>query len=140
MLYLIGSLRNPKIPLLTRRLEEEGISVFSAWFAAGERADDAWQEYEKSQGVSYAQALTGVAAQHVYQFDLHWLNRCNSCVLVMPAGKSGHIELGYMIGQGKPGWVLFDREPERWDVMYAFTQGIFFDDKTLIDAVRGRVK
>jgi hypothetical protein len=25
-----------------------------------------------------------------------------------------------MIGQGKPCFILFDEEPERWDVMYQF--------------------
>ena len=39
----------------------------------------------------------------------------------MPAGKSGHLELGYMIGQGKPCFVFFEEEPERWDVMHQFT-------------------
>jgi hypothetical protein len=38
----------------------------------------------------------------------------------MPAGKSGHLELGYAIGSGKRGFVCFDQEPDRWDVMYRF--------------------
>jgi hypothetical protein len=36
----------------------------------------------------------------------------------MPAGRSGHLELGLIMGQGKPGFVLFDGEPEKWDQMY----------------------
>ena len=38
----------------------------------------------------------------------------------MPGGKSAHLELGYMIGRGKRCFVLFDKEPERWDLMYQF--------------------
>ena len=45
----------------------------------------------------------------------------------MPAGKSGHHELGYMVGSGKKGYVLFDKEPKRWDVMYQFCDGVFFN-------------
>ena len=30
------------------------------------------------------------------------LDDCNACVLVMPCGRSAHLELGYMTGQGKP--------------------------------------
>jgi nucleoside 2-deoxyribosyltransferase len=45
----------------------------------------------------------------------------------MPAGKSGHLELGYMIGCGKPCIIYFNEEPDddRWDVMvqFAFENG-----------------
>ena len=44
----------------------------------------------------------------------------------MPAGRSGHLELGYIIGLGKRGYILFDVEPERYDVMYQFAQGVAF--------------
>ena len=44
----------------------------------------------------------------------------------MPCGKSGHLELGYFLGSGKRGYILFDGEPERWDVMYQFADGIYF--------------
>jgi nucleoside 2-deoxyribosyltransferase len=49
----------------------------------------------------------------------------------MPAGKSAHLELGYMIGRGKPCFVLFDEEPERWDVMYQFATAVCFSYEEL---------
>jgi nucleoside 2-deoxyribosyltransferase len=49
----------------------------------------------------------------------------------MPAGKSAHLELGYIIGQGKPGYILFDKMPERLDVMHVFANGVFFDVEEL---------
>jgi len=128
VIYLIGSLRNPQIPEIAKDIRQLGYDVFDDWFAAGPTADDSWQEYEKSKGVSYDQALESYAAKHVFSFDLHHLNRADACVLVLPAGKSGHLELGYMRGSGKRCYVLFDKEPERWDVMYQFADGgVFFD-------------
>ncbi len=53
------------------------------------------------------------------------MDRCASALLVLPAGKSGHLELGYAIGSGKKGYILLDKEPERYDVMYAFAAGVF---------------
>jgi nucleoside 2-deoxyribosyltransferase len=50
----------------------------------------------------------------------------------MPGGKSAHLELGYMIGQGKPCYVFFDKEPERWDVMYQFAKDVFFSKEELL--------
>ncbi len=49
-------------------------------------------------------------------------------VLVLPAGKSGHLELGYLIGQGKPAYIWMPEEPDRWDVMYRFADAVFIGD------------
>jgi len=128
VIYLIGSLRNKAIPEIAKEIRQVGYEVFDDWFAAGPIADDSWQEYEKGKGVSYDKALSGFAAKHVFAFDLHHLNRADACILVLPAGKSGHLELGYIRGSGKRCYVLFDAEPERWDVMYQFADGgVFFD-------------
>ena len=130
-IYLIGSLRNPEIPRIGNYLRETGFDVFDDWFAGGKIADDEWQAYEQLRGRPYDAALQGYAAQHVFHFDLEHIERSDIGVLVLPAGKSGHLELGYMLGQGKDGYVLFDKEPERWDVMYNFAHGVFFDMKDL---------
>jgi len=80
-------------------LRKLGFEVFDDWFAAGPEADDKWRDYEKARGRTYV-------------------------VLFLPAGKSGHIELGYAIGKGKRGYIVLDN-PERWDVMYKFADGVF---------------
>jgi hypothetical protein len=122
--YLIGSLRNPKVPEIAQKLREHDLEVFDDWFAAGPEADDKWREYEKSRGHSYLEALDGLAADHVFNFDKSHLDSSDAVVLVLPAGKSGHLELGYAIGTGKPGYILID-DPERWDVMYRFATKVF---------------
>lgn len=128
VIYIIGSLRNDSIPDIAKDIRKLGLEVFDDWFAAGPIADDSWQAYEKHKGVSYDEALKSYAARHVFEFDIYHLNRSDACVLVLPAGKSGHLELGYMRGAGKRCYVLFDKEPERWDVMYQFADGgVFFD-------------
>lgn len=117
--YLIGSLRNPEVPKIANSLREEGFEVFDDWYAAGPEADDKWQDYEKGRGRTYEEALEGHAAKHVFEFDKQHLERCDAVILVLPAGKSGHLELGWGIGKGKLGYILLD-SPERWDVMYQF--------------------
>lgn len=56
--------------------------------------------------------------------------------MLMPAGKSGHLELGYVLGQGKRGYILFDEDPERYDIMIQFATNIFFSKEELIDYLR----
>lgn len=138
--YLIGSLRNKEIPVLGQKLRDRGIDVFDDWHAAGPTADDEWKRYETERGHNYKDALQGYAASHVFEFDLFHLNRVTAGILALPAGKSGHLELGYLIGQGKPGYVLLDN-PDRWDVMYQFCNlnggGIYFtEDELLNDVVK----
>ncbi|TSC89237.1 MAG: hypothetical protein G01um10143_618 [Parcubacteria group bacterium Gr01-1014_3] len=124
--YLIGSLRNPEVPKLANQIRELGFEVFDDWYAAGPEADDKWRDYEKGRGHSFKEALKGYAAKHVFQFDRKHLDECDIAVLQMPAGKSGHLELGVHLGKGKRGYILVD-DPERWDVMYLFATGVFDD-------------
>jgi len=123
VIYLIGSLRNPQIPIIANQLEAGGFEVFADWYSAGAIADDSWRDYEKSRGRTYRQALKGYAARHVFAFDKYHLDRADAVVLVAPAGKSGHLEFGWALGKGKPGFYLLD-SPERWDVMLQFATGV----------------
>jgi nucleoside 2-deoxyribosyltransferase len=136
-IYLIGSLRNPAIPMIAACLRELGFEVFDDWFAAGPEADDYWQKYEQERGHTYAQALAGFAANHVYHFDKHHLDTCDIAILALPAGKSGHLELGYAIGSGKAGYILLDESKpvERWDVMYLFAKEVHHTLDTLLAAL-----
>ena len=125
VVYLIGSLRNPAIPAIAERLREEGYDTFDDWMAAGPNADDSWRDYERARGNSYQEALSGYAAQHVFNFDKYHLERADIGILVLPAGKSGHMEIGWLLGKGKPGYILLDKDPDRYDVMYNFATGVF---------------
>lgn len=134
-IYLIGSLRNPQIPNIAKVLRLEGLEVFDDWYAAGPEADDYWRDYEKARGNSYLEGLQGLAATHVFEFDKRHLDRSEAGILVLPAGKSGHLELGYLIGSGKPGYILLD-DPERWDVMYKFATLVTTSLEEIIDDIK----
>lgn len=134
--YLIGSLRNPRVPELGRSMRRAGLEVFDDWHAAGPEADDHWQKYEQAKGNSFIQALKGAAAQHVFAFDRENLDASDAAVLVLPAGKSGHLELGYMAGKGKKTYILIDGDPDRFDVMYCFATGVFLQPNLLIDELK----
>ena len=134
--YIIGALKNKQVPLLGNALRKAGFDAFDSWYAPGFDADRYWRDYTKIRGLSYKEALQDYSAQHVFQFDRSHLDRCDMAVMLMPAGKSGHLELGYMIGKGKKGFILFDKEPKRYDVMTNFATDIFFGVGNLIEALR----
>lgn len=122
-LYLIGSLRNPEVPNVANKIEQEtGWEVFDDWYSAGPEADDYWKEHQRLRGRNYEEALRGYAARHVFNFDRHHLDTCDAGLLLLPAGRSGHLELGYLAGRNTPTIILLDQETEdnRWDVMTQF--------------------
>jgi hypothetical protein len=65
-----------------------------------------------------------------------YLDRAEGAILALPAGKSAHLELGYILGHGKPGWILLDGEPERWDIMYQFATGVANDMEELVGMIK----
>jgi nucleoside 2-deoxyribosyltransferase len=137
--YVIGSLRNPLVPDVANYLRAEGgLEVFDDWFAAGPRADDHWKEYEQQRGRTFIEALAGKAAQNVFAFDRRNLDRSDAAVLVLPAGRSGHLELGYMAGRGLETHILLapESEGDRWDVMYAFVTGVHKTQDSLAWALK----
>jgi hypothetical protein len=120
VVYLIGSLRNPEVPKVAKILRDRGLDVFDDWHAGGEKADEEWMKYEQGRGRDYHEALDGHAAKHTFEYDKFHLDRAHVGVMVAPCGKSGHLELGYLLGQGKPGYIYMEHDPERWDVMVLF--------------------
>lgn len=141
VLYLIGSLRNKRVPELAIRLRKElgnDVEVFDDWYAAGPEADDFWKEYEQERGRTYQEALEGHAARNVFAFDKRNLDRATHVLLVLPAGKSGHMEVMYgAYGVGASAAILLDPDDVRWDVMYQFIPTILSSDDQIGEWING---
>jgi nucleoside 2-deoxyribosyltransferase len=140
-IYLIGALQNLlKVQKFGNKIRTLGFDVFDDWSSPGPEADQWWRTYEKGKNHSYKEALNGYACKHIFEFDKFHLDRCDMGLLMMPAGKSGHLELGYLIGQGKPGFILFDKEPKKYDIMVRFATEIFFSQKELLYYLKSLAK
>lgn len=135
-IYIIGSLRNEKIPQIGNLLRDNGWDAFDDWYGAGPEADDKWRDYEQHRGRNLKESIYGYAARHVFAFDKHHLERVDAGLLVMPAGKSGHLELGYLRGLGKAGYILFDGVPERYDVMWNFATDVFLSVEEMLETLK----
>jgi len=124
-IYIIGALKNNEITNIAeelRKINKNGIEydIFDQWITPGPDADQYLFEYSKKRGWNYKEALTCDAARNNFDFDKRHIDSADIVVMVMPAGKSAHLELGYSIGKGKEAHILFDKEPERFDLMYNF--------------------
>ena len=141
-IYVGGSLRSDSASdvanFLRSRLKAE---VFDDWQATSPDADDAWKAYERERGRTFLEALRGHAARNVFEFDKKHLDESDAFVLVLPAGRSAHMELGYMAGNGKPTFILYNPEVEndRWDVMYGFATAIVDNQESLVYHLRSHL-
>ena len=135
-IYLMGSLANDNIPFIGNKLRNLGFFSIDDWWSPGPLADSYLKHYAKIRGLNYKETLNTYAAKHIYDFDKGLMDEADIGVLVMPAGKSAHLELGYFIGTGRPGYILFDKEPSRVDVMYQFATDIFFDFDSLAKVLK----
>jgi hypothetical protein len=114
------------------------MEVFDDWYSAGPEADDCWKAHQQFKGLSYQDALNGHAARNVFEFDRKHLNRSTHALLVLPAGKSGHMEIMYAAyGVGARTAILLDPEDVRWDVMYQFIPTVLNNDDEIGEWLNG---
>lgn len=123
--YVIGSLGNTDVPAFAATIRDQGFEVFDDWFASGPEADTEWRRYEELRGSNYRDALAGHAATNTFEFDFKHLNEADVVVLLLPAGRSGHLELGWAAGAGKPAYIVLSEKEDRWDVMYKLATEVF---------------
>jgi len=132
-IYLIGALKNKRVPEIGNMLRKEGYDVMDEWFTPGEFADTNWQAYETQRGRTYIEALRGRAATNIFLFDRSYLDHCDVAILCAPAGKSAMLELGYATGREKKTILFLDGEdPERYDIMPNFASAVCMTEIELL--------
>ena len=131
--YVIGSLESQAVLQVATALRGIGLDVFDDWMAASPNGDKQWQAYCRQRGWNYKQALHSPFVQTAFWFDYKHLKAADIVVLVMPCGRSGHLELGWALGQGKKGYILFpDGEPDRYDLMANLATDVCFSVEELV--------
>lgn len=120
MIYVASSWRNAFQPTVVDFLRAEGFLVYDFRHpdeqVCGFHWSDIDPDWESWTTEEYRKVLCHPLAEHGFWLDRRGLDRSTSCVLVMPCGRSAHLELGYMLGQCKPGFVYIpptiEVEPE----------------------------
>lgn len=118
--YVASSWRNDRQPSVVIGLQNCGHDVYDFKNPSKESTgfhwseiDPDWQQWTLEQ---YLIALNHPVAKRGYKSDMDAMIWADACVLVMPCGRSAHLELGWFAGQGKPCCILHDSfnpvEPE----------------------------
>jgi nucleoside 2-deoxyribosyltransferase len=75
----------------------------------------AWRYWSPQRFIN---ALASATAFQGYSQDKEALDWCDTCVLLLPCGRSAHLEAGYAIGQGKPTLIVLDEDKFEPELMY----------------------
>ena len=108
-IYVASSWRNtyqPGVVALVREMGHEVYDFRNPHLGPGERGvgfqwseiDPDWESWTPYQ---YRDALHHQRAQDGYAADLAGMTWADTCVLVLPSGRSSHSEAGWMAGRGK---------------------------------------
>lgn len=126
-IYVASSWRNSYQPSVVAYLVARGHEVYDFRHPAPgndgfqwRECDPYWQTWSASE---YRAALQHPIAQSGFKLDMDALRWCDACVLVLPCGRSAHLEAGWAAGAGKRVVILLDAtfEPE---LMYLMTAAV----------------
>jgi nucleoside 2-deoxyribosyltransferase len=121
-IYLASSWRNPMQPLAVQVLRDAGHEVYDFRNPAPGDTGFAWSEIDPCwmawDPERFARALANPIAKAGFQSDKDALDWCDTCVLLLPCGRSAHLEAGYAIGQGKPTIIVLAEVGLEPELMY----------------------
>lgn len=129
-IYVASSWRNTIQPLVVMALMKDGHQVYDFKHPFhGDNGfhwsdiDPGWQSWTNKE---YLKALEHEIAVKGFSSDFNAMQWADTCVTVLPCGRSAHLEAGWFIGQGKPAGLLLSSamEPELMPKMFDY-----IDDK-----------
>jgi hypothetical protein len=136
-LYVASSWRNASQPSVVEALCAAGHEVYDFRNPPHGRGGFAWSDidpaWESWTTEEYRTALDHPIAQAGFGSDYEAMKWADGGVLVMPSGRSAHIEAGYFNGACKPLFILLSQaEPE---LMYKMATAVVLDIPELVAAI-----
>lgn len=137
-IYVASSWHNGVQPDVVRGLRVAGFSVYDFRNPTDGNTGFAWTdidpEWRSWTAEQMVEGLSDPVAQDGFWLDFGAMRGCDACVLLLPCGRSAHLEAGYFIGAGKPVHILLHGgDPE---LMYLMTTKLHTDIGSVIEALR----
>lgn len=133
-IYVASSWRNEYHGTVVKALEVCGHEVYDFKAPTSgfnwKQIDPNWESWTPQEYIEhlYHTPLAGEG----YTSDKNTLDWCDTCVIVLPCGRSAHLEAGYCIGQGKKTFFLIYLEKFEPELMYLLGDGCYTDLESLL--------
>lgn len=138
-IYVASSWRNSDQPAVVQALRDDGHEVYD--FRNPSEGDHGfhWSKIDKNwlqwTPNEFVRGLLHDIAEIGFGKDVNAMRWADAFVLVMPCGRSAHLELGWATGAGKPSCILLSDEAEP-ELMYKLADFIATDLGQVIDWLR----
>ena len=126
-IYVASSWRNKYNPEVVAALREAGHEVYDFRNPPHGGNGFRWTDIDENalswNFEQYAEGLSHPLAEKQFSADLDALEWADTCVLVLPCGRSAHTEAGWLSGRGKKVFVYIPEKIEP-ELMYKLFNGI----------------
>ncbi len=142
-IYVASSWRNRYQPRVVGILRSLGYDVYDFRNPSPGKHGFAWSEIDPEwkgwDAQCFREMLRDPIAQLGFTNDRDALVGCAVCVLVLPSGRSAHLEAGYAVGCGKP-VIVYQPEPCEPELMYLLADRIVINEDELVFAVQDSLR
>ena len=147
-IYVASSWKNTAQPGLVEELRRRGHLVYDFQHPNGRDDENVWLSVSDRLGYGRALALDSLTpaefrqmltdSEAVARFNEHFaaMRDADTCVLLLPAGRSAHVEAGYMNGLGKRVFVMDCSREATPELMYLMFDDYFHDFEELYQALK----
>ncbi len=136
--YVASSWRNVYQPLVVAELRQAGHEVYDFRNPRPGDSGFAWSEIDPDwinwTPRRFRECLTHPIAEAGFASDMNALKDCDVCLLVLPCGRSAHLELGWAAGAGKRTIVLFNGQAEP-ELMYRMVHHVCVKMAEVLEAL-----
>lgn len=126
-IYVASSWRNEFYPSVVSTLREAGHGVYDFRNPPSGDPGFKWQnvdpEYMSWSPLDYRNNLKHPLAERQFNNDIEAMESCDTCVLVLPCGRSAHTEAGWFAGKGKK-VIAYIPQKEEPELMYKLFCGV----------------
>ena len=139
-IYVASSWRNEHYPEVVKALREAGHDVYDFRNPPSGDPGFKWsgvsEDYMDWCPQQYRNNLNHPKAVRQFGNDIEAMEACDTCVIVLPCGRSAHTEAGWFAGKGKKvlAYIPEKQEPE---LMYKLFSGVCCTMDELIEALNG---
>lgn len=121
-IYLASSWKNKEIvDFIASELRGQGHEVDNFSDSSNGRFVFDWREL-KLNNINAKTFLNDKRTQRAFQEDKKMIEWADAIVMIMPCGRSSHLEMGYAIGKGKRSIIYYPHGfvPGEFETMYGF--------------------
>jgi len=139
-IYLASSWRNEQQPAMVGMLRKLGHEVYDFRNPSSGNSGFSWSEispsWQKWKPEEFRKALQNPIAKKGFSLDFQAMFWADTFLLLLPCGRSAHLEAGWAIGAGKSVGILLDDKKNEPELMYKLTPAIFCKFEEVADWLR----